>query len=370
MKYLGMPRKYIQGRGALNELPKVLGNEGSAAVTIGDPIVLGLVGDRIRSLLEESGVKYAFYEFSGESTETECSNASAIAAEIGAQYIIGVGGGKTMDTARATAYKSGCEMVAVPTIAASDAPASSLAGIYSEDHEHLYTIRTRKNPEAVIVDTEILVNAPVRFFVAGMGDALATKFEAEACAKAGKLNIHGGAPTLTSLVIADLCYETVLKYGRSAKDAVLKKEVSDAFERVVEASILMSGIGFESGGLAAAHGLHSGFTVLEDTQRAFHGEKVAFSTIVQVILERRPDEEINEIIRFCIDVGLPVTLAELGIVEDQEAKIEAVCNKACAPGGYVRNMPFAVTVESLKEAIFEADSRGRGNLAAIGGRTD
>lgn len=93
-----------------------------------------------------------------------------------------------------------------------------------------------------------------------------------------------------------------------------------AVEKVIEANTLLSGIGFESGGLAGAHAIHNGFTVLEECHHMYHGEKVAFGTITQLVLEDVSADELEDIIGFCIEVGLPVTLKELGIEEVTKEK--------------------------------------------------
>ncbi len=86
-------------------------------------------------------------------------------------------------------------------------------------------------------------------------------------------------PTLSSLALARLCYDTLLEYGLQAKLAVEKKAVTLAVEAVVEANILLSGLGFESGGLAGAHAFHNGLTVLEASHAKLHGQKVAFGSL-------------------------------------------------------------------------------------------
>ena len=95
-----------------------------------------------------------------------------------------------------------------------------------------------------------------------MGDALATWFEARTCT-AGKIkNMRGVGNTLSALTLAELCYKILLADGVEAINAARNRCPNDALERLVEANTLLSGIGFESSGLAAAHAIHNGLTVL------------------------------------------------------------------------------------------------------------
>ena len=123
-----------------------------------------------------------------------------------------------------------------------------------------------------------------------------------------------------------------------AKVALEAGACTVAVEKVIEANTLLSGIGFESGGLAGAHAIHNGFTVLEECHHMYHGEKVAFGTITQLVLEDVSADELEDIIGFCIEVGLPVTLKELGIEEVTKEKIMAVAEAACAETDTLHNL--------------------------------
>lgn len=116
---------------------------------------------------------------------------------------------------------------------------------------------------------------------------------------------------------------------------------------------------FESGGLAGAHAIHNGFTVLDECHHMYHGEKVAFGTITQLVLENIPAEELEDIIDWCIELGLPVTLKELGITEVTDEKLMAVATAACAENDTLHNMPFEVTPETVCAAIKAADAYGK-----------
>lgn len=216
----------------------------------------------------------------------------------------------------------------------------------------------KSNPNVVLVDTEIIAKAPTRFLVSGMGDALSTYFEARACLRAFANNNAGGKSTKAALALAKLCYETLLEDSLKAKAACDANVVTPALENIVETNILLSGLGFESGGLAAAHAIHNGLTVLEETHKYYHGEKVAFGTIVHLVLENAPQEELNTVLAYCKSVGLPTSLRELGVNEINETRLMEVAKLSCAAGESIHNMPFKVTAQDVYAAILTADKLG------------
>lgn len=352
-KVLSSPGKYVQGRDIIKEMGDHIEELGENVLLIADPIVEELFLDDLETGLDDFDFTIEF--FNGECSKPEIDRLNKKAAELEAEIIIGLGGGKTLDTAKAVAYYSSLPVVIVPTIAATDAPCSALSVIYTEEGVFEEYLFLPKNPDVVMIDTEIVAKAPVRFLVSGMGDALATYFEAAASALTKKPAMSGGAPTMTALNLAELCYNTLLKYGASAKKAAEAGVVTEALEKIVEANTLLSGLGFESGGLAAAHAIHNGFTVLEETHENTHGEKVAFSTLVQMVLEDRDPTEIQMVINFCEQLGLPTTLAELGITEITDQKILKVAEASCVEEETIHNMPFKVDAEMVKDAILAVD---------------
>jgi glycerol dehydrogenase len=354
IKILSAPGKYIQGPGVLQEASRFLGLFGSKALVITDPSVFNYAE---KFLLSGSNVTYNIEKFGGECSKPEIEKFKQKAVETGANMIVGFGGGKSLDTAKATAHFLKLPVAILPSIASTDAPCSALSVIYTERGEFEEYLPLPKNPELVIVDSSIVVEAPVRFLVSGMGDALATKFEAEASSVRSLTTMAGGAPFSSALALADLCYDMLLEYGYPARLAAEKRVVNPAVEKIIEANTFLSGIGFESGGLAAAHAIHNGFTALEETHKYYHGEKVAFSTIVQLLMEDRPMDSIYEVIDFCQLVGLPTTLKELGLkATDNLAK---VAEAATAPGETIHNMPFPVNADMVVEAIISADALGQ-----------
>lgn len=256
-----------------------------------------------------------FEEFNRECSKNEVNRLLEICNKNNCDAVIGVGGGKLLDTAKAVAFYLKSSVVIVPTIASTDAPCSALSVLYTDDAVFEEYLVLPRNPELVVVDSAIVAAAPARLLVAGMGDALATYFEARACSISGAGNMTGMKPALSAF------------------------------------------------SLAGAHAIHNGFTVLSECHHLYHGEKVAFGTLTQMILENMDMAEIQKVMEFCISVGLPVTLKEMGVSEIKSSEFMAVVEMACAEGETIHNMPFTVTSDMVYAAILTADGLGQAKLA-------
>jgi glycerol dehydrogenase len=115
----------------------------------------------------------------------------------------------------------------------------------------------------------------------------------------------------------------------AAKTSCEQNVVTPALSHVVEANTLLSGLGFESGGLASAHSIHNGLTRLAGTHPFYHGEKVTIGLLAGLFLADRPSELIDDVYDFCESVGLPTTLSAIGIGEANDDQLRAVAEAAC-----------------------------------------
>lgn len=353
------PNRYVQGRGELKNLPEHAKKLGKKMFVIISASGLKRVRDLLEKSFENTGMELVFEEFQGECCETEIKRLGSRFQENKCDLVVGVGGGKIHDSAKAAAYYQGAPVVIIPTIASTDAPCSALSVIYSETGVFERYLFLNSNPDLVLVDTDIIAAAPSRLLVSGMGDALATYFEARAVAASGALSCAGGKPTKGALALAKLCYETLLEDGVKAKLAVEAGACTQAVENIIEANTYLSGIGFESGGLAGAHAIHNGLTVIKDCHHLYHGEKVAFGTLTQLVLENAGQKLLEEVIGFCMDVGLPTTFAELGMARPDKDLLMEAAVRACSPDDTLVNMPFEVTPEMVYAAMVGADALGR-----------
>lgn len=360
LKVFCSPSRYTQGPHATERLGAEIGNLGSQgpALIVAGQSAIRLLSETWEKTFAEVGMQYEVFRFAGECTEAEIRNGGKAARDLKARVVIGAGGGKVLDTARAIASDLSLPVVNCPTIASSDAPCSALSVIYTEagtvEELRIY----RRNPDLVLVDTAVIAKSPVRTLVAGMGDALATWFEAKVCVEGGVKNMRGGASTLSALALAELCYKTLLADGPGAVKALQHKEPNDALERIVEANTLLSGLGFESSGLAAAHAIHNGLTTAAGTHGYMHGEKVAFGLLAQLMLESQPQRLVEEVLTFAGDVGLPTTFADIGIDSPGEELLQRIAERATVPGETIHNEPMEVTPRLVIEAMRKADTVG------------
>ena len=357
-KILISPSKYVQGRGELGKLGSYVSVLGKKALALITESGYKRVGEKVANGFEDAEANVVFEYFNKECSKTEINRVIEVMKANGCDTIIGIGGGKILDTAKAVGYYTKVPVVICPTIASTDAPCSALSVIYTDDGVFEEYLFLPANPNLVLMDTDVITASPVRLTVSGIGDAMATYYEARACQRSEATSCAGGKTTMAAMALAKLCLDTLLEEGIKARVALEAKACTPAVEKIIEANTLLSGIGFESAGLAGAHAIHNGLTVLPECHHMYHGEKVAFGTITQLVLENETAETIEKIIKFCIAVGLPVTFAQLGIEDASDEKLMAVAEAACAENDTLHNMPFEVTPESVCAALKAADAYG------------
>lgn len=360
LRAFGSPNLYVQGPGALQELPAIVRRHGERVFVVIDPVVAKLIGSLLKRHLSEIHDQCCLAEFGGECTAEEIARLSDQCKAYEPDVIMGVGGGKAIDTAKGVRIEVDRPLIIIPTIASNDSPTSRICVVYTSDHVLSEVRRMTTNPDVVLVDTQVLVQAPARFFVAGVGDAISKKFEAEQCRGAGGLNFYGHNPPYIAQCLADQCFDIILAHAEAALEAVANKQVSEAFERTIEATILLSGLAFENGGLSIPHSLTRGLSSIPSLAGSLHGEQVAFGLIVQLILEERPEEYLATIYDFYQRIGLPRTLGELGYRGDPEAIVDKIAHETIRQAPYIRNFSKDVTQSGLESALRQASGTASG----------
>jgi glycerol dehydrogenase len=352
------PGRYVQGAGAISNLPKEVKNFGKRAFVVCDPFALESIVPKYKEGIERE-IEIKFEKFNGECSDNEIQRNVELIKENKSNVVVAIGGGKSIDTAKAAAHELGLPVIIIPTIASTDAPCSALSVIYTDDGVVDRYLFLPSNPNIVLVDTEVIANSPVRFLVSGMGDALATWLEAKSCQLKYADNFASGKGTMTAYALAKLCFDTLLEYGVLARVSNESKTVTPALEKVVESNTLLSGLGFESGGIASCHAIHNGLTVLDSTHDYYHGEKVSIGVITSLFLTDKGADFIDEVYNFCESVGLPTTLEEVGLKNPSDEDLMKVAERACQEGETIYNELVPITTESVLAAIKAADAYGQ-----------
>lgn len=345
------PSRYVQGKGAISELGTYLKQIGSTPLMVADDLVWGFVAHDVGASLAAAGLPLRRENFNGNPSAREVDRLAGVIKQTGADVAVAVGGGSTIDAVKAAGYLAGSRWANCPTVASTDAPCSALSVIYTEEGEFEEYRFFPRNPELVLVDSQLVANAPAAFLIAGVGDALATWLEARATARSNSKTMAGGLPTVTGTALAQLSWDVLWESALPAIDAVRDNQVTPAVEKVIEANTLLSGLGFESGGLAAAHAIHNGLTAVPMTHGLMHGQKVNIGSVTQLVLEGAPTSDIRDFIEFTTRVGLPNTLTEVGLRADDADSLKKVADAATVEGETIHSMPFDVQSQDVASAL-------------------
>ena len=343
------PSLYLQGKGAIYHLGQKALTFGDKAYVVGGHTALQAAGDRIKKSLASNGIEVVGWNDSVKECTYDTINRLADEGKhLKAHFVVGVGGGKAIDTAKAVAWKLKIPVMSIGTQCASNADGSTECIVYTEDHRFVEAVILPRNPVLVIEDTEIIAKAPVKYMIWGMGDALSCKFEAEAYAKTMMKKMDGRVPTLAALALGDACFKSLMEHGLKAvtdlRNGIHSLDVDD----IIEAVKLSSAMTFENTGCALAHALHNGLMKTGQI-KGEHGEVVAFTTIVQMVYEKRPREEVQQVVSWCEKVGLPIRLKLLG--DPSKAALRTAVEHAADKDVDSRNMPDKMRPSDLLEAI-------------------
>lgn len=345
------PQRYVQGRNVLESAaPHIADVDADAALVAGGETALSVVESDLFSALEHAGIRTETESGVETCTDERVSALESRIERLDADVAIGVGGGTAIDAVKAAASRTGVAFVSVPTVASTDAPASSIAVLYDDEGRTAGIEVLDRPPELVLVDTDRLAAAPAAYLRYGLGDALSTRFEAAACAEANGRTLDGSRPTDLGRAIARRTHGTVVQHGAAAIDDADAGEPTQSFDRAVEAVLLQSAVGFENGGLAGAHAIETGFRLAGVTDPP-HGLVVGFGTLAQLHLEDAPASD--SVANLLGELGLSTTLSAFGV---DGSTLDTIASHACSDVTTMKNEPVEVSPDAVKRALRSASA--------------
>jgi glycerol dehydrogenase-like iron-containing ADH family enzyme len=344
------PARVMRGQNALGDAIEYIVRLGQRPLIIGGAQSLKL--NQLQVLLDRPELEIDIVKYTPDCCETSLDRLIQAASVDQADLIIGIGGGKCLDTAKLLAHRCQLPVVTIPTSGATCAAWTALSNIYSESGAFLCDVSLAKCPDLLILDYGIVATAPSRTLVAGIGDAIAKWYEA---------SVSSGHSSQTLLIAA-------VQQARVLRDILFQKSAaaiahpgSEDWQEVVDATVLLAGVIGGLGGAqcrtVAAHAVHNGLTHLPGSHHALHGEKVAYGILVQLRLEEMLQGNQlaatarQQLLDFYTEIGLPKTLADLGLSEITIAQLHHAATLACKPDSDLHRLPFAVVPEQLVAAM-------------------
>ncbi len=349
------PARVIRGSQVLAAAVDEITRLGKRPLIIGGKHSLTTTEEFLQPLTKAKALHVEQVYYSPDCSEASLLSLRNAALEHKADVIIGMGGGKALDTAKLVAYQLDLPVVTIPTSAATCAAWTALSNVYSDDGVFLYDVGLSRCPDLLILDYDLVQTAPQRALVAGIGDALAKWYEASVSSGSSEQSIIIAA-VQQARVLRDILFQKSV--------AALNEPGGAAWREVVDASVLLAGVIGGLGGAqcrtVAAHAVHNGLTHISKHatgHHSIHGEKVAFGILVQLRLEEMIQGNQlaaaarQQLLKFYLEIGLPRTLDDLGLDNATIKQLHLAAEIALNPKSDIHRLPFKVSPEQLMAAM-------------------
>ncbi|MCL1473611.1 iron-containing alcohol dehydrogenase family protein [Argonema antarcticum] len=340
------PAQAIRGNQALSG--EAIARLGRRPLVVGGDRTLAAYQPQLQLVLEQQQLIPTFASYSPDCTEASLALLRSQVHAHQADLIIGIGGGKALDTAKLLAHQSRLPVVTVPTSAATCAAWTALSNVYSAQGAFLYDVPLDRCPDLLVLDYTLIQTAPQRTLVAGIGDALAKWYEASV----------SSSNSQSALIIAAVQQARVLRDILFQKSATaLKEPGGEEWQSVVDATVMLAGVIGGLGGsqcrTVAAHAVHNGLTHIPASHSSLHGEKVAYGILVQLRLEEMLQHNQlaatarQQLLKFYAEIGLPQNLEQLGLENVTLSELRQAAEISCADNSDIHRLPFKVGPDQL-----------------------
>lgn len=345
-----LPPHYVNKRGVLAECGAYVSEYGKRCLVTGGERALGAAGGSIEETLGRSRITYKVHHFRGECSLDNLALIAEKARTVGADVIVGVGGGKALDAAKAAANAQRLPILCVPTIASTCAATSPGVVLYDADGRFLRSLYFTNAPEMVLVDPEIIANAPVEYYTPGILDGLSKWYELKPIFDRIESPDHH---TRTAMHLSSLLRDVVYAKGPAAVQAVRCNEATQEMMDVVDTSIYLTGVikcfSLLTLTIGIAHAVHNGLSHIKEAHEQLHGMKVGYGMAVQLAVLHSSDGEITPALDLFRDIGFIPSLHSLDVPATAEY-MERIIDH-CIDDAGVKRMPVSVDRAVLREAM-------------------
>lgn len=343
------PGLYIHGDNAIAKSGRFIAGIGSKAIIITGHKSYQAAGHLLEKSLEKADVIFEVVAYSGENSDQEASRIATLVSK-DRDLVLGLGGGKVMDLGKLVAELLRLPYVTVPTLASNCAPTVPVAVVYHPDGSYKEARVFSRPPLLTVVDDSVVGSAPLKYFLSGLGDTLAKKYEARISALESSSIL-----AQTGLKIADMIGDRILDTSQEAlgqlQRGILGAEARNLFDAIVLLGGMVGGIGGDSCRAAAAHALHDALTSLGVMQTVTHGQKVAYGILVQLAIENRSDKELWELKRLFNDLNLPCNWRQLSGERSDEETFCEVAERSLRIGSSMYRMLHPINPDIVVDAM-------------------
>jgi len=295
--------RVIVGDGAINKTKGLfteLGLKGNSLV-LSDVNTFQVAGEKIASDLSSESL--VFKGSMGEGIESAIKKIS----REGIDFVVGVGGGSIIDSAKVCAFKTRIPYASIPTSAAHDGITSPQASIPGDKPVSMRV----HSPLAIIADTEVIRKAPFRLLASGCADSVSnyTAVLDWELAKKERGEYYGDYAASLSMMSAKIVM------GNAGK---IHDDVSILVESLISSGVAM-GIAGSSRPCSGSEHQFSHAMDLLCPGSSLHGEQCGVGTIMMAYLHDADWEKIRDVLQV---IGAPTTAKDLGV--DDKCIIEAL----------------------------------------------
>jgi glycerol dehydrogenase len=324
MLQIKTPEIYVSEPGAIKSLGPLVETYGKRALIVWSKTARKVTQEAVIESLGVQRINYMEYLFEGYPTLDKAEEIAELASEKGIEVLIAIGGGRVIDVTKAAGDISFLPVASVPTIAATCAAWAALSVLYTGEGNFDHFRHNKHSPRLIVADTDILVNAPIRYLRAGIVDTLAKWYETAVWNE-------DSFSYLNSVNSVGMAFEFLNEHAEEVIKNADEKIADVNTIKTVDAILFLAGnVGSYVGEKAYsgfAHPFYHSSRIIKETRDTLHGELVAFGLIMQAVLERKSKEEILAIVKKFSALKVAFTLEEIGLSDQAERKLQIISDR-------------------------------------------